>query len=74
MSKTFNFRKALNLFEILNISKDDSRFKQWLECFELMFQTPSRIIADDYDALRGGPILEWQIYQIIFGDFLIFSI
>jgi len=48
------FDTAVNLFEILYMSKGSPRLWEWIRCFEIMFDvTPPDILAD-YLALRNG--------------------
>jgi len=43
--------KAQNVFEILIISSNDRRFGEFLKCFEIMFETFTDEIMEDFNSI-----------------------
>ena len=49
----FLFKTATNLFEVLLSSQNDGRFKQWITCFAILFNsTEEKIESDYYELLK----------------------
>ena len=39
------------MFELLVVSSEDTRFVEWIKCFELLFDVPGDQILSDYNEL-----------------------
>ena len=46
------FKTAANLFEVLFQSENDSRFAQFLTCFQILFNVPRQQIFFEYEKIR----------------------
>ena len=58
-----NLKKVSNLFELLVVSSKDSRFYEWIKCFELLFDTTADQIIFDYNELVSLVEVTTTTYQ-----------